>query len=357
MNATSLSLREIDFLFAPFVSRKLVLSSRLVMAPVQRFFAQDGVPTVDMLRYYCRRAAHGVGLILTEPVAVPDATATADPGMACFYGGAAFRAWRRIVRLVHTRPCSIAPLLTHAGMLHQEMSAARACGPGALPLLPGLHGGESMTRTRIEEVAEAFGRAASAARILGFDAVCINGADAHLVEQFLRKECNPRNDEYGGDICGRSRFACRVVHAVRKAVGRRFPILFRFAQYSSLSGRNPLVGSLAELRALLEPLCDAGVDIFCCVDTQAPLPAFGGSPLNLAGWTRLLTGRPVMTEGAVGLPGVQIEPLVQRLRAREFDLISVGRALLADAEWATKLRQARESDILPFTRRSWLHLY
>lgn len=357
MNATSLCLRDIDFLFAPFVSRKLVLSSRLVMSPVQRFFALDGVPTVDMLRYYCRRAAHGVGLILTEPVAVPDAVSAVDSGMACFYGGAAFRAWRRIARLIHTTTCSIAPLLTHAGMLHRKISAAQACGPSTLPLLPGMHGSERMSHARIEEVAEAFGRAASAARVLGFDAVCINGADAHLIEQFLRKESNRRNDEYGGDICGRSRFACRVVHAVRKAVGRHFPILFRFAQYSSMFGRNPLVGSPVELRALLEPLCDAGVDIFCCVDTQASLPTFGGSPLNLAGWARLLTGRPVITEGAVGLPGVQIEPLVQRMRAREFDLISVGRALLADAEWASKLRQARESDILPFTRRSWLHLY
>lgn len=71
----------------------------------------------------------------------------------------------------------------------------------------------------------------------------------------------------------------------------------------------------------------------------------------------MLTGRPTITEGAVGLPGVQILPLVRRLRAKEFDLISVGRAILADAEWGSKLRQAREDEIKPYTRRSWLHLF
>ena len=303
------------------------------MSPVQRFFAMDGVPTVDMLRYYYRRAAEGIGLVVTEPVAVPDPLAAVDSGMALFYGGAALRAWRRICRLVHTTPCRIAPLLSHAGMLRQGGDTALSIGPSGRPLVPGTRGGVSMTPDMIAMVVQAYGKAAAAARALGFDAVVVNGADSHLIEQFLRGETNQRRDEYGGDICARVRFACRVLHAVRKAVGREFPILFRFAQYSPLSGNLPLVGTPAELNALVAPLCDAGVDIFCCADKQASVPAFGGSQLNLAGWTRLLTGRPTITEGAVGLPGVEIHPLVQRMRAHEYDLISVGRALLADAEW------------------------
>ena len=185
MNATSLCLRDIDFLFAPFVSRKLVLSSRLVMSPVQRFFALDGVPTVDMLRYYCRRAAHGVGLILTEPVAVPDAVSALDSGMACFYGGAAFRAWRRIARLIHTTTCSIAPLLTHAGMLHRKISAAKACGPSTLPLLPGMHGSERMSHARIEEVAEAFELLSTQGKVKYFGVSNENPMQIQLLQKYL----------------------------------------------------------------------------------------------------------------------------------------------------------------------------
>lgn len=357
MNTTALSLRDVDFLFTPFVHRKLRLSTRLVMAPVQRFLSQDGVPTEDMMQYYYRRAAHSMGLIVTEPVAVPEPAAAVDSGMAVFYGGAALRAWKKICRMVHSTPCRVAPLLSHAGMLRHVQGDVVPIGPGGGAGVSGVKPREPMNHTRIAEVAAAFGRGAAAARTLGFDAVVINGADAHLIEQFLRPETNQRHDEYGGDICGRARFACAVVHSVRKAVGRQFPVLFRFAQHNSLYGRSALVHSSAELRLFLDLLCEAGVDIFCCADMQASLPAFGGCPLNLAGWTRLLTGRPAITEGAVGLPGVQIHALTQRLRAREFDLVSVGRALLADCEWGTKVRLSRENEIIPFSRRSWLHLY
>lgn len=327
------------------------------MAPVQRFFAQDGIPTEEMLRYYYRRAVESMGLIVTEPVAVPDVAAPADAGMSSFYGGSALRAWKHICRMVHTTPCRIAPLLTHAGMLRQVGGSIVPIGPSGRAVIPGTRQGESMSASRIESVAHSFGRAAVAARILGFDAVAVNGADAHLIEQYLRSETNLRHDEFGGDIAGRVRFACLVVQAVRKAIGRCIPILFRFSQFSPLFGRSPLVASPAELELMLTPLVNAGVDIFCCADTQASLPAFGGSPLNIAGWTRLLTGRPTITEGAVGLPGVEIHPLVRRMRAAEFDLVSVGRALLADAAWGSKVRSGRENEIAPFTNRAWLHLY
>lgn len=327
------------------------------MAPVQRFFAQDGVPTAEMLRYYHRRAVESMGLIVTEPVAVPDAAASADAGMSVFYGGAALRAWKHICREVHTTPCRIAPLLTHAGMLRLVKGSIAPIGPSGKAIIPGSGQGETMGLSRIESVAQAFGWSSAAARILGFDAVVVNGADAHLIEQFMRPETNHRHDEFGGDIVGRARFACLVIHAVRRAVGRHMPILFRFSQFSPMFGHAPLVASSAELEVLLEQLVNAGVDIFCCADRQASLPAFGGTSLNLAGWTRLISGRPTITEGAVGLPGVQIHPLVRRMRAAEFDLVSVGRALLADAAWGSKVRRSREDEIIPFTNRAWLHLY
>lgn len=93
-------------------------------------------------------------------------------------------------------------------------------------------------------------------------------------------------------------------------------------------------------------------------------PEFEGSRLNLAGWTKKLTGKPSISVGSVGLKGdftnafdggpeaeaASVEPLVERLKAGEFDLIAVGRALLADAEWAEKIRHAREKDIHLFTK-------
>lgn len=223
---------------------------------------------------------------------------------------------------------------------------------------------EPMSIAKIEEVINAFARAAADAKRLGFDGVELHGAHGYLIDQFFWKETNRRTDEYGGDLTGRTRFASHIIHAVRKAVGSRFPIIFRFSQWKTGHYDAKLAYTPMELEAFLAPLTDAGVDIFDCSTRRFWEPEFEGSRLNLAGWTRKLTGKPTISVGSVGLKGdftnafdggpeaetASVEPLVERLKAGEFDLIAVGRALLADAEWAEKIRHAREKDIHLFTK-------
>lgn len=329
-------------LFRPFVHRKICLPTRITMAPLARCLARGGVPGADMLHYYRLRAAADVGLIVTEPVAVNDPAASADAGMPHFYGGAALREWKRICRAVQASGCRMAPQLSHAGMLRR----ADGCGPsGVDPLTLELRG-VPMSRERMRAVALAFAQAAADARQLGFDAVEINGAQSGLLEQFLRASTNLRSDEYGGDLQRRTRFVCEVLHAVRKAVGRSFPVMFRFSQSGRGADASPLVATPAELESLLQPLCEAGVDIFACTVQELRRPAFAGSALNLAGWVKLLSQRPVVCEGGVGLPGAELSHLVQLVQAQRLDLLSVGRALHADAEWAARVRQGRGPGVL-----------
>jgi 2,4-dienoyl-CoA reductase-like NADH-dependent reductase (Old Yellow Enzyme family) len=105
------------------------------------------------------------------------------------------------------------------------------------------------------------------------------------------------------------------------------------------------------LAALLEPLVDAGVDLFHCSQRRFWEPEFAGSDLNLAGWTRKLTGKPVITVGSVGLSEefmdslqrkvaaapAGLEQLIAMLERGDFDLVAIGRALIADPQWPAKL--------------------
>lgn len=347
------------------------------MAPMTRSFAPGGLPTAEMAAYYWRRAVNELGLIITEGVIINDPSASADANCPHFYGGAALRAWKNIAQAVHTTPCKIAPQLWHVGMArpfngdipHPESAPI---GPSGIDPVSLQRTGETMSRSRIASVIDAYAQAAADARRLGFDAVEIHGAHGYLIDQFLWAATNKRTDEYGGDLVGRTRFAREVVQAVRKAVGRRFPIIFRLSQWKVGHYDARLATDPRELAELLAPLSEAGVDIFHCSTRRFDRSEFTGSSLNLAGWVKKLTGKPTIAVGSVGLdreftaeslrsPAASaphsLPRLAQMLSAGEFDLIAVGRALLADPAWASKVHHARLDDITPFTKQSLARLY
>lgn len=355
-------------LFQPFHLGTLELPSRVVMAPMTRSFSPDGVPTDQVVEYYRRRAGAGVGLIITEGTTVGHKASNGYPNVPRFFGEAPLAGWRRVVEAVHGEGGRIVPQLWHVG-------AVRRLGTEPDPSVPGygpmevrkadkvlVHG---MTTDDIAEVVASFAQAARDAKAIGMDGVEIHGAHGYLIDQFFWEGSNQRSDAYGGSLANRSRFAVELIRAVRDAVGPDFPVIFRFSQWKQQDYSARLANTPAELAAFLEPLSEAGVDIFHCSTRRFWEPEFEGSELNLAGWTRQLTGKPTITVGSVGLDGeflqfmvdtdkvaqpASLENLLTRLDREEFDLVAVGRALLVDPEWAVKVREGREQDIRPFSR-------
>ncbi|MBS7661746.1 NADH:flavin oxidoreductase [Pseudomonas lalucatii] len=364
----------VQALFQPFSLGALELPSRVVMAPMTRSFSPGGVPNAKVIEYYRRRAAAGVGLIVTEGTTVGHKASNGYPNVPRFYGEDALAGWQQVVEAVHAEGGKIAPQLWHVGNVRKLGTEPDAEVPGYGPsekLKDGkviVHG---MSRDDIQEVITAFAQAAADAQRIGMDGVEIHGAHGYLIDQFFWAGSNQRSDEYGGDLAGRSRFAIELIQAVRAAVGPDFPIIFRFSQWKQQDYSARLVETPEALAAFLEPLSAAGVDIFHCSTRRFWEPEFDGSDLNLAGWTRQLTGKPTITVGSVGLDGeflqfmvntdkvaqpAKLEGLLERLHKQEFDLVAVGRALLVDPDWALKVREGREGDILPFSRQALMSL-
>jgi 2,4-dienoyl-CoA reductase-like NADH-dependent reductase (Old Yellow Enzyme family) len=237
---------------------------------------------------------------------------------------------------------------------------APAVGPSGLRL-DGTAGGKAMTGVDLDAVLGAFAAAAAAAERIGFDGVELHGAHGYLIDQFLWAGTNRRSDTYGGDPVSRTRFAAEIVAAVRRTVSPSFPVIFRYSQWKLGAYDARLAETPQELEAILAPLATAGVDTFHASTRRYWLPEFDGSDLNLAGWTKKLTGKPTITVGSVGLDGdfikgfqgegapvKSIDSLLDRLESGEFDLIAVGRALLQDPEWAAKLLADRLDELAPF---------
>ncbi|MEE4299683.1 MAG: NADH:flavin oxidoreductase [Pseudomonadales bacterium] len=342
-------------LFEPFRLGELQLPNRIVMAPMTRQKSPDRTPGADVTEYYAKRARGGTGLIITEGTTLSDPASSGSNAIPALAGEPSLDGWRRVVDAVHGAGGRIFPQIWHVGVLRKPEESGRPDVPTVSPsglLLPGKTRGEAMTEARIAETIEAFAEAAANAKAVGFDGIELHGAHGYLIDQFFWEGTNRRDDGWGGDMVGRTRFACDIVRACRRAVGPAFPIVLRFSQWKQQDYDVKLAPTPEALDAFLAPLTEAGVDVYHCSTRRYWEPEFEGSDLNLAGWTKRLSGKPTITVGSIGLDqdfvstyasadtiGTRgIQDLVARLERGEFDLAAVGRALVANADWANQVR-------------------
>ena len=359
-------------LFRPFKLGDMTLKNRIVMAPMTRNFSpNNNIPGDNVVEYYRRRAEGGVGLIVTEGTCVGHIGASGYPGVPYFHGEERLAGWKKVVNAVHEAGGKIAPQLWHVGAVRKTGTMPEGDVPGYGPSgmnVPGKVNREVMTQKDIDDVIGAFAQAAADAKETGFDAVELHGAHGYLIDQFFWEGTNQRNDHYAGSIESRGRFAVELIEAVRQAVGPDFPIIFRWSQwklqdYSARLAKNP-----QELERFLLPLSNAGVDIFHCSQRRFWESEFEGVELNLAGWTRKITGKPAITVGSVGLDAVftpkpgemtfreadpaSLDTLLDRMNEKEFDLVAVGRALISNPAWVNLVQEKRMDELKPFRKEN-----
>jgi 2,4-dienoyl-CoA reductase-like NADH-dependent reductase (Old Yellow Enzyme family) len=350
-------------LFTEFTLGGLSLPNRVVMAPMTRKFSPRGVPGDDVTRYYRRRAEGKVGLIITEGIYI-NPHAGAEVAVPNLYDPLAQDGWRRVVEAVQGAGGRIFAQLWHIGLV--KMS-----GPTINPnvTLEGPSGidaggtivGKALGEAQVAAVIEDYAACAAAAKAAGFDGIELHGAHGYLIDQFMWSRTNKRNDAYGGNPVERTRFAVEVVRACRRAVGPHFPISFRFSQWKIADYSAKLAESPQELGMLLAPIADAGVTVFHCSTRRYWEPEFAGDDRNLAGWTRQLTGLPTITVGSVTLTTdvtnskeaarpADLKRLEAMLARGDFDLVAVGRALIANPDWVDLMQQGRWADLASFVR-------
>jgi 2,4-dienoyl-CoA reductase-like NADH-dependent reductase (Old Yellow Enzyme family) len=219
-----------------------------------------------------------------------------------------------------------------------------------------------MTDAAVADTIAAFAKAAGAAKRLGFEAIELHGAHGYLIDQFFWEGTNQRTDQYGGDLVARGRFAADILKAVRAEVGPDYPVIIRLSQWKQQDYNARIAQTPDEMAAWLQPLVDAGADIFHCSQRRFWEPEFDGSDLNFAGWAKKLTGRPTITVGSVGLSGefiaafggesskpASLDELLRRFDRGDFDLVAVGRALISDPDWAVKVRDGRTAELSDFS--------
>ena len=335
-------------LFRPGQIGSMEVRNRLIASPMERNYCTlEGRVTQVYIDYLEARARGGVGLMYTEATYV-DPRGKGRGLQMGLYDDDLIPQLRKMVRAAQKHGARIGPELNFGGrVVHPEVSGFESWAPsvvpyaGAAPFVP-----HAMTISDIHHVVQCFGDAARRAVEAGCDFVGIHGAHGYLMSQFFSPFANKRDDEYGGDLQRRMRFPLEVVAAVRKAIGRDVPILYR------LSGdeHQPAGGiTLRDVCTLAPRLEAAGVNL---IDVSAgmyetnwwitqPMEMPQGVLAKSARQVREAVGIPVSVSGRITDPSVAEHVLESGCA----DFVTMGRAMHADPEFANKARDGRPDEI------------
>jgi N-ethylmaleimide reductase len=241
-----------DLLFTPLRLGAIEIPNRIIMAPLTRMRAgTNNVPTPLNAEYYAQRAS--AGLIISEGTAI-SADAHGYPVAPGIYTKEQIAGWRAVTNAVHRRSGRIVMQIGHHGRnSHSSLrpDGSRPVAPSAIPpIIPALTRGfqqvapevpRALETEEIPLIAAKFRQAALNAIEAGFDGVELQGANGHLIEEFLEDGTNKRADSYGGSTENRARFLMDIVHDLSLAIGadRLGVRLSPFGQYGGISDSNP----------------------------------------------------------------------------------------------------------------------
>jgi 2,4-dienoyl-CoA reductase-like NADH-dependent reductase (Old Yellow Enzyme family)/thioredoxin reductase len=339
---------ELSHLFAPIEVGRMTVKNRLVMAPMERNYAnRDGTVSARTTAHYEARARGGVGWIDVEATYV-------DPvgrGRAFQLGidrDECVEGFRELVDVVHAHGAKIGIELQHSGRCtSRAISGFQPVAPSPVP--EPVAGGDvprELTVDEIRAIIAQHGHAARRAAEAGFDALELHSAHGYLPFAFLSPMTNHRTDEYGGSFENRLRLSLELVEAFRDNAPDHVTIGCRFTADEFQAGGIGLEDAVRYSRALEE----AGVEYLSVsagvyATWERTIPGMDYSP----GW---LIGHAATIKDAVAIPVIGVSRFTDPrdadrvIGAGKVDLVVFGRALLADPELPRKAEEGRLDEIV-----------
>ena len=304
----------------PIRINNLEIRNRVVMPPMAtRFASERGGVTRQLIDYHVERAKGGVGLQIVESAQVQD-----EPlALLKIYSDTLIPGLNELAESIKMRGAKAGIQINHWGFSTPDQ----------------------LSQDQISTLIEDFASAALRAKMAGFDLVEIHGAHAYLIAKFLSARTNHRMDEWGGTWEKRTNFVRAIIRGIRKKIGHDFPLSLRISGDEFLEG-----GRTIEETERMAPLFEeAGVDLLHISGgglesrerTGLPMVYPRGALVPLAQRVKKCVKIPVATVGRIN------DPILadQIIREGKADLVSLGRALLADPDLPLKAFSGRFDEI------------
>ena len=335
------------YLTEPIRVGRLTLKNRILMTAMHTLYTENGLPTPRFNEFYWRRAEGGTGLVVVGACRFDAKGAVAST--MDLSEDSRIRPWQRFTAGMRERGCPVAVQLYHAGRYMRAAAVPDGQGaiaPSAVYTPFTKETARAMTPEEIQAVIDAWAQGARRAREAGFDAVEISGSAGYLISQFLSPLTNLREDAYGGSFENRCRFPLEVIAAVRRAVGEDFTVLLRYGAHTLVPG----AGGSEECRAFARLAAGAGIDLLDLTggwhESRTPqltgeMPPAGLS--YLAAEIKKEVSIPVAMANRMNDP----REAEKALALGRCDIIALGRALIADPNYAGHIASGHPGRVRP----------
>lgn len=341
-------------LLSPFnLNGKAILKNRVIMAPMNTNYANsDGSISKQFADYYVERAKGGTALLIVSPGYV-DRRARKRVGSILLDNKSFVPALHEFTDRVHEEGALILQQLNHNGRLLTSTkdfnTAGGICvGPSAIPHAITGEIPHVLSIDEIKSLVSLFTENAINAELAGYDGIEVHGAHGYLINQFISRYSNKREDEYGGSFENRIRFPLEIIQNIRKEVKPDFIISFRLGAEEFNQGGIEITQAIA----LAKKLEDAGVDLLNVTagNTESTITALRMFPppsaqrgcySSYARQIKWAVKIPVSVTGRIATP----ERAEEMLECGDSDLITLGRSLICDPFFVAKSQSGHRKEI------------
>ena len=338
---------EYPLLLEPITLAGRTVRNRVVHASMSTRFSQHQEIHPRMVRYHANRAAGGVGMIVTEPLNVlPWQQRSHRPALFEPNSRDALARW---AESVESKGCRLLGQFQDSGRGHREAGRSQeAWAPSALPDDLSWTMPREMPRSRIHEAIEHFGKGARRLEKAGFSGVELSAGHGHLFHQFLSPAANIRDDEYGGDLEGRTRFLVEMIQVISSTCNSNFIIGLKLPADDGIPGGVDH-REAARVTARLAGIGGFHYLVYCdgshsnTLETHVPDMSYPRAPY-VDGHAEIAANAPDVPLMALGLitDPAEAEGI---LAAGKAQMVALGRPLVTDAAWVKKAAEGRQSEI------------
>lgn len=318
------------------------LKNRVLMGSMHTGLEEGGAlgGLSKLAAFFAERAMGGAGLMVTGGIA-PNRAGTVYPLAAKLTSSREARAHREVTDAVHQHDAKICMQVLHAGRYAYHPWAVAPSAEQA-PISSQMP--KELSTADVYYTVQDFVRCAMLAKEGGYDGVEVMGSEGYLINQFLVKHTNKREDEWGGSYTNRMRLPLSIVESIRRACGDDFIIIYRLSMLDLIEQGS----SWEEIVTLAKHIEDAGASI---INTgigwhEARIPTIATSvPRAGFSWvTKKLKGEvsiPLITTNRINMPDTAERVLAEG----HADMISMARPFLADPFWVRKAEEGRADEI------------